>query len=288
MGNDRYGINIILLDKQDAIRAHDIYINKISEITDIIIKHVTFNQSQYLDLPYLNHDVNLNLIIWHHIKPITNQLLGMVYERLNNKYFTKMKEVNRPFNVFGHISIGKSHGCGQDGIEAANICGYKKVELQNIYISRILPHFHCGHNIGNDPLLQLAIRSIQGMKIEELTEDEKEYAAKAVECGYIYREEDTLYTKILTFEIKEKEEIYSINNKITPELEILTDKIAKEIHKLIEEIVPDYLMNEYAFVNMIAGIPIIDLVVEALIDKGYLVPPKDKIGAEGCWMCVEK
>ncbi len=288
MGNDRYGVNIILLDKQGVIRAHDIYISKISEITDIIMNHVTLYQNKYLQLPYLNRNVDISLILWHHINRITMHLTNMVYDRLGNKYFANRKEVKRPFSVFGYFDIGISYGCGQDGIEASNICGYKKVELQNIYISRILPHFHCGHNIGNDPSLQLAIRSIQGIKIEELTDVEKEYAAKAMECGYIYREDDILYTKILVFEMKDKEKIYDINNKITSELEKLTDRIAKEIHELIEEIVPDYLLNEYKFFNIIAGIPIIDLVVEALIDKGYLVPPKDRVGAEGCWMCVEK
>jgi hypothetical protein len=34
--------------------------------------------------------------------------------------------------------------------------------------------------------------------------------------------------------------------------------------------------------------PILDSVVEALIEKGILTPPANRIGAEGCWMSVEK
>jgi hypothetical protein len=34
--------------------------------------------------------------------------------------------------------------------------------------------------------------------------------------------------------------------------------------------------------------PILDSVVEYLIEKGILTPPEDGIGAEGCWMYVEK
>ena len=33
---------------------------------------------------------------------------------------------------------------------------------------------------------------------------------------------------------------------------------------------------------------LLDAVVECLIEKGVLTPPADGIGAEGCWMSVEK
>lgn len=36
------------------------------------------------------------------------------------------------------------------------------------------------------------------------------------------------------------------------------------------------------------GMPILDAVVECLIEKGILTPPEDGIGAEGCWMGVKK
>ena len=40
--------------------------------------------------------------------------------------------------------------------------------------------------------------------------------------------------------------------------------------------------------NSLANLPILDAVVERLIELGLLTPPEDGIGAEGCWMSVEK
>ena len=42
------------------------------------------------------------------------------------------------------------------------------------------------------------------------------------------------------------------------------------------------------FANVLANAPVLDAVVECLIEKGILIPPEDGIGAEGCWMSVEK
>ena len=49
-----------------------------------------------------------------------------------------------------------------------------------------------------------------------------------------------------------------------------------------------YLLNEYIYVNQVAGLPLVDAVVEVLIEKGYLEVPENGIGAEGCWMYVKK
>ena len=44
----------------------------------------------------------------------------------------------------------------------------------------------------------------------ELNKLEKEHAAKAIECGYLYRENEMLYTKILVCEIKEKDNLFGV------------------------------------------------------------------------------
>ena len=85
-----------------------------------------------------------------------------------------------------------------DGTEATNLCGFSRIYLVNIYNNRIKPHFHCNHNISTDAKLQLALRAIDGLDVASLSEDEKEYAAKAIECGYLFRDGNMLYTKTLT------------------------------------------------------------------------------------------
>ncbi len=169
------------------------------------------------------------------------------------------------------------------------MCGFTKIHLDNIYITRIKPHFHCGFNVSNDPQIQLALRAINGLAIASLSETQKEHAAKAVQCGYLYRDGDILYTKILVCSLKDSDRLFEISNGLCKgffdrEAKIVAEKIAS----LIKNAVPEYLLGEWRFANMLASMPVVDAVVEILIDKGILMPPEDGIGAEGCWMSVMK
>lgn len=161
--------------------------------------------------------------------------------------------------------------------------------INNIYISRVKQHFSCGHNVSTDPQLQLAIRAIDGLDVNTLNEQEKEHAAKAIECGYLYREGDVLYTKILVSSLDDADDLYKItkvlrNGYFDAEAELVAEKIAA----LIKRSVPAYLYNEWGLANSLANMPILDAVVEFLIEKGVLIPAEDGLGAEGCWMLVKK
>ena len=66
------------------------------------------------------------------------------------------------------------------------------------------------------------------------------------------------------------------------------ETIYKGDAELIKKSVSGYLLGEWRLANNLASMPIHDAVVECLIEKGVLTPPEDGIGAEGCWMSVEK
>ena len=121
-----------------------------------------------------------------------------------------------------------------------------------------------------------------------MSEKEKEHAAKAIECGYLYRDGDTLYTKILVSPLSERSSLFDISNRLqNGYFEYEAEVVAEELAKLIKESLPPYLIGEWDLANRLAIMPILDSVVECLIEKGILTPPEDGIGAEGCWMCVE-
>lgn len=143
--------------------------------------------------------------------------------------------------------------------------------------------------MSKDPQIQLALRAIDGLDIMLLSEKEKEHAAKAIECGYLYRDGDMLYTKILVNALSDIDRLFDISNALQngyfdADAEIVAAKVAE----LIKKSVPDYLLGEWRLANNLASMPILDAVVECLIKKGVLTPPEDGIGAEGCWMSVEK
>ncbi len=287
--NGKYAINFVLFDKEVFEKASSLYTERLPQICDIIISYIEAHKAEYLAFPYLNKTVDMNLILWQQIYKISSAFSANVKSILKEKHFADATPVDRPFSVFGFVDHGKFYGGGLDGVNAHNICGFSNVHLYNIYITRIKQHFNCFHNVSTDPQIQFMLRSIDGLDISSLSEQEKECAAKCIECGYLYRDGDMLYTKILVTNIADSDRVFDISRGLRDgyfekEAEIVAEKLAE----LIKASLPEYLYNEWVFANVLANIPVLDAVVEHLIEKGILIPPEDGIGAEGCWMSVEK
>ena len=287
LDNGKYTINFILLDKETIEKAHDIYNAQLPEISDVIEAFIQKNRERYLAFPYLNHKIDWNLILWQQIHRMSNTFASTVRQILEKDYFSGTAKPERPFSIYGFEFKGISYGIGWDSVSAKNICGYSEICFENIYFKRIQQHFSCGHDVANDPELQLAIQAIGGFDMKDLSDQDKEHAAKAIECGYIYREGDILYTKILVSNISDHNHLFEITNELAKDyFKESAEKVAAEIAKLIHANVPEHLLGEWWFANDLASLPILDALVSTLIDKGLLIPPKDGVGAEGCWMSV--
>ncbi len=287
--NGKYAINFILLDKEVFEKANAIYTEQLPKICKTISNYIDEHKAEYLAFPYLNKKVDMNLILWQQVFNISDAFSYCVKCALEQNHFADVEKTDRPFSVFGYVDNGKYYGGGWDGLEAQNVCGFSNVRLDNIYITRIKKHFSCGLNVSNDTQIQLALRAIDGLDVTLLSEKEKEHAAKAVECGYLYRDGDILYTKILVNAFSDGDRLFDISNALRNgyfdrDAEIVAAKVAE----LIKKSVPDYLLGEWRLANDLASMPILDAVVEYLIEKGVLTPPEDGVGAEGCWMAVGK
>ena len=289
MENGKYAINFILLDTEVFEKANALYTEQLPEICEIISDYIEKHKDEYLSFPYLNKKVDLNLILWQQIFTISQAFSDNVERILSEEYFSQYGKIERPFSVFGYVDNGKRYGAGWDGVNATNVCGFSEIRLDNIYITRIQKHFGCDLNVSGDPQIQLALRAIDGLDVSTLSESDKEHAAKAIECGYLFRDGDILYTKILVNSMKDSNRIYEISNGLRSgffedDAKIVAEKMAT----LIKKVVPEYLLGEWRLANRLANLPVLDAVVEALIDKGILTPPENGIGAEGCWMSVMK
>lgn len=287
--NGKYALNFILLDKDVFEKANAIYTEQLPKICETISKYIEEHKAEYLAFPYLNKKVDMNLILWQQIFNIADAFSYSVECALKKNHFADVEKTDRPFSVFGYVDNGKYYGGGWDGVDAQNVCGFSNVHLDNIYITRIKKHFSCGLNVSKDPQTQLALRAIDGLDITLLSEKEKEHAAKAIECGYLYRDGDMLYTKILVNALSDRDRLFDISNALqNGYFEADAEIVAAKVAELIKKSVPDYLLGEWRLANNLASMPILDAVVECLIEKGVLTPPQDGIGAEGCWMSVEK
>ena len=287
--NGKYVTNFVLLDADEIQAMQQLYIDRIPVICETVAQYIEDSKEKFLAFPFLNKTVDLNLILWGKIHSIAHILSNAVAEKLKQVPFADVSPAKRPFFVFGYRDFGGTHwGGGCDGISAYNVCGYSNIHIENIYIRRIREHFHCGYNIATDAKLMMALRAVEGLDVNALSEDEKEVAAAAIAEGYLLREGDTLYTKILTMRVENTQAWNSLDADLSDRFGQEIEVMAAEMATLIRKALPDYLLPEYRLANMLAGQPVLDTLVESLIERGILTPPEDGVGAEGCVMFLEK
>ena len=289
--NGRYISNIPLLSREEFLEGRAIYEGHHPALCDKIqafLRNPKIAKAHFT-FPYLNHAPTLDLIWWQHLPVLAYKLGDMVEELLKDKYFADVTPDERPFHIFGYEATGIPVSfCGWDGVSAKNICGYREVYLENLYTPHLAHHFHCGHDVGNDAKLQLAIRAIEGLPVSELTEDEREQAARAIECGYLMREEDTLYTKILVMKQEDRERVYLVDHDFRDQIRPIAEEVAEKTAAWIRSVLPAHLLPCYQMVARLASTSIVEIIFDDMVRRGLLELPERGIGAEGCWMSVEK
>ena len=215
-----------------------------------------------------------------------------VEDILAGKYFAGVdtgEDDRRPFRVFGYAREGENYGGGLDGMSDENICCCARVTVFNITNRWVKPHFWAGHDMANDAALQLAIRAVEGPGVEELSETGKEHAARAIECGYLYREGDRLYTKILVCAAGDEDRLFDVTRGLAwGYLEEYAQNVAEKVAGCIRKFVPEHLLGEWKYTNWLAAEPVLDAILDNLVTAKVLIPPENGVGAEGCWMNVKK
>jgi hypothetical protein len=133
----------------------------------------------------------------------------------------------------------------------------------------------------------ITIRAVDGLKVESLSDEDKEIAAKTIECGYIERKYDTLYPKILVFRAENENEFRALSSNFSANNTDLADIISGKLAALMKSIIPPHLMNEYPMFSMAASIGILNDTIEKCIENAILNVPKNKLCSEGAWMMLK-
>lgn len=292
LDNGKYITNFILLDLEEFSKTTGTFLQQADTITDRIKVYLEVNKDKILGFPFLNQQNNLNFISWSLISAMIWSYEKNVLQIVKEKFMTDVETLKRDFSTFGiayhndqDMNIG-FYGC--DGIMSYNVCGYSKVYLSNIYGDRIKKHFECGHNISNDPALLMTIKSIDGIDIDTLSEDEKEIAAKAMENGYILKRNSKLYPKILAIDAKDENDFYKLASDFSKEVYDLSEATARQLFEFIKKFMPKHLMNEYDQLILQSTCGLLNEVIEQCIEKGILPVPDRKPCAEGTLMIVVK
>lgn len=288
LDNGRYAINFILFDREEVRRLREAYMEQMPAFCRIVTDYVAAHKEEYLAFPYLNRDRDWNLILWQQAHMIPRVFRDYVGRILSEKYFAQVEKAERPFSVYGYVEDGRDCGGGWDCTGTAETRGYSWY-MENIYNKWIKEHFYSWYHLEDDRELRMALRALDGLALDSLSDADKEYAARAIDCGYLYREGGMLYVKILVCGQKDRGRLFRITEGLADGcLKECAEAVVEKLSGLIRRFVPGYLLGEWMYVNDLAALPVLNGLLDSLVEGGILTPPENGIGAEGCWMIVER
>lgn len=290
---EKYITNVIIVDNNEFVEVGKIYTKHVDELSEKLKKHLTENKRAFLDFPYLSPQTDLRFILWSLINESVWYIKERVDDILEEKFFKDVKLPERKFTTAavavkeGTPYGGRFYGC--DGNEMRDFCGYSYAFVRNIYGKRIDKHFYAGQDITNDEKINLTLKAIGGMYVSELTEEQKEISAKTIECGFLRKSGDILEPQIVTIEFKEWEKYRNLLRGYYDSVEDICNEIAVELHDYMVSHIQKHLLNEYKSYNLlIAGINVLNDLIEKCIEENILTTPKKRIGPEGVLLVVEK
>lgn len=294
VSKDKYIANILILDIPEMEAGTKAYTKHLKEFCDGLKGMLDVDYEKIMSFPFLSKQTNIRFVLWTLISPAVWKLNGKVCELLKEKYFSNIEVLQRDFSTIGiAIKDGEKldmrfYGC--DGISNAakgyDVYGYTSIFASNIYGERIDKHFECGHNILSDSLILMTIRAIGGLCVDTLSEDEKEIAAKSIECGYIRKEGNILMPKVVVFSKENESDFNELLSGLDNTINSLAESIAAELSVLIKRYVPKHLMNEYTMYSMGSSNRILNDTIEACIDENLLTVPESRLCGEGVKIIV--
>lgn len=305
--NGKYIANMLIVDYEEFDAATEIYQQLVPAFCAYLRDTLQKNKEKILKAPFLSPQKDIRFILWAWINFLTYGWIEAINSDIEHNYFPDIIPTQRDY-CFAGIAYPDGTtpdfgGYSCDSINAPYIDGYTSVEIYNLYGKWMDGHFDAGHSIVHDPKLRMLIRSIGGLSIKTLTDDEKEIVAKAIECGYLrksgtYVEPNIvvlnqnstmeLVSHLLGLDSFQENESCDIMEKIPQELSDAITTIAKELSEFIKKHIPGHLMNEYmTYAKLIAGSRLVPQIIEECIKKGLLYEPENRIGGEGVLMFVE-
>ena len=290
---DKYIANIIIAEEDECDIASNIYIKNVDIIATRLRRYMDANKERFLQFPYLSEQTDLRFILWPLISECGWFANKRVASILETEYFKDVEQPDRPYTL---VAIANDHFVHQDGSfygcdvnYTYNFHGYPYVYISNIYGYRMDSHYRCGYHLPNDEKLSLTIKAIGGLSAEELTEEQKEIAAKAIECGFLRKAGNVLEPRIVTIDKKNWSDFGNLLQEYHESLDDVCHQIAEELHEYMVSHIPKHLLGEWKFYNqLIAGTRIIHELIEKCIAEDLLNEPANRIGPEGVLLVVEK
>lgn len=288
----KYIANILIADREEYRSANGIYGKYSADFCKSLMDSIEQNREKILSIKQTGSPKDIHSLLWVLINKVIHSFTGQVKDELHS-LFSDTEPVNRPYTcvaIEGYADVCDGF-YGNDGIVVRHICGYSRIFVENLYGNRLQPHFHCNHNISNDPLLLLTIRCIDGLPLSGLSDEEQEIASKAIQCGYLRKNGDSLEPAfvVLDSDTCGEKELWSLVDVLLENTQSLAHALAKDLAGFMKKHIPAHLKGEYPYYNTcIASNYFFHDVVEECISQGILNAPESPLGPEGILMILTK
>ncbi|MCL2159757.1 MAG: RNA polymerase sigma factor [Oscillospiraceae bacterium] len=254
-------IGVELQDKIDKMAA-EITVDYFKEVKEYLLSI----KDEIMQLPFINPPKSFEYFLWWYLPQFADVVkwavagkIASILQDKNVKFeerkatiFCTMLDPDDKTNVFK----GKNH----NGIwNVINMLGKnEEVRINNISISKYLPwekgRFFAAQDFNSFPELAMVFKTIYGLDVNSVAESDKEAAAKALEKGYIKKENGKLYpcvtiapentNKQLSWLRHGTDEAGQVDktNPITAIAEKYADKVATKLWDYFIDFLPDHLL----------------------------------------------
>lgn len=311
--SNKYLTDFIIVDSKTyseiAVKHHDLAV----KLTEAVANYVEEHKDRIMKINYLVKPESFSFILWSLIPGFADQygfkVSSLVLEQLgikessafskNNRrkwtllgrFFNpdeiaKMKAGDLPNSILTRLTSPLSI-YGLDGGDIPQYDKYSNICLSNFYGARLSIRYNHPSDIYRNPLLLLAIRSIPGLPLSDLSEADKELAAKGLEKQLLKKVNNSLYPNMLVFNNASFAEFDQVQKDFISFLEPIAAEMANEYVSFIKEHLPLHLYDQVQFFVELTG-TMRHWLIEECIKAGMLhVPDKENCG-EGMWLVVEE
>ena len=278
------------MEREEYLAANDIYRRYTEAVCRCVAGNVETGREKILRLSRLCGLDDFRLPLWSLIHKVLQFFCRQVQLELKGS-FPGVKPSERPYTAVALADVEDilPHFYGCNGIRAQQICGYSDVYAENLSGKRLQLHFGSSHNISGDPVMLLTIRCAGGLPLASLTGEEREIAARAIQCGYLKRDGDMAAPAIVV--LLRDSETFHIFRELLDDLKIgireHAPALAEELAVFMKEHIPPHLIGDYPYYNTnVASCFFFNDAVEECISRGILNAPENPLGPEGVLMVL--
>lgn len=291
VGEGKYIANIIIARRDEYIAVNALYRKYAPAFCDLLADGIAaaregIHSFMRRSLP---KNVEPELLLWAMMPDIVGGFTTQVCTGLVG-FFLDVRPVDRPFTAVAVADLPQQscfYGC--DSIVAHDVGGYSNVLVRNLYGSRLQAHFHCGHDVADDPMLRLTVRCANGCPLSALSNEEREIAGRTMQQGYLREHDGVLEPAILVLAdgISVYIEFQSLLGALEENTRKLANDLAGELAGFMREHIPSHLLADYpCYGSSIASHCFFHDVVEECICRGILTAPPAPLGPEGVLMVL--